>query len=351
MAQSYPVAMDTSALVPSFNKAPRTDLTLYSGNVRREVVKSGPARTSSLLSPIMALSGHEGEILTTKFHPNGQYLCSGSFDRLIYLWNVYGECNNFAVLKGHTGPVVQLSFSPDGQYMFTASTDKTGAVWDIETGERIKRLKGHTSFVNTVDSSRKGDQLIASGSDDGTIKVFDIRRKDPIKNFNNTYQVTSVAFSENVDQVFSGGIENEIKVWDLRRDSCVNSLKGHTDTVTSLSLSPDGCYLLSNSMDNTVRIFDVRPFAPIERCVKVFLGAQHNFEKNLIKANWHKSGNRVACGSADKFVYVWDVVSRRIMYKLPGHNGSVNEVDFHPTEPIIASGASDKVIYLGELNL
>ena len=139
MAQSYPVAMDTSALVPSFNKAPRTDLTLYSGNVRREVVKSGPARTSSLLSPIMALSGHEGEILTTKFHPNGQYLCSGSFDRLIYLWNVYGECNNFAVLKGHTGPVVQLTFSPDGQYMFTASTDKTGAVWDIETGERIKR--------------------------------------------------------------------------------------------------------------------------------------------------------------------------------------------------------------------
>ena len=60
-------------------------------------------------------------------------------------------------------------------------------------------------------------------------------------------------------------------------------LVGHTDTVTSLSLSPDGCYLLSNSMDNTLRIFDVRPFAPIERCVKVLLGAQHNFEKNLIK--------------------------------------------------------------------
>jgi len=39
-------------------------------------------------------------------------------------------------------------------------------------------------------------------------------------------------------------------------------------------------------------------------------------------------------GSSDRFVYVWDVGSRNIAYKLPGHQGSVNAVDFHPTEPI-----------------
>jgi len=33
-------------------------------------------------------------------------------------------------------------------------------------------------------------------------------------------------------------------------------------------------------------------------------------------------------------VYVWDVASRNLMYCLPGHKGSVNEVDFHPKEPI-----------------
>ena len=42
----------------------------------------------------------------------------------------------------------------------------------------------------------------------------------------------------------------------------------------------------------------------------------------------------VAAGSADRFVYVWDTTSRRIMYKLPGHLGSVNDVDFHKLEPI-----------------
>lgn len=38
-----------------------------------------------------------------------------------------------------------------------------------------------------------------------------------------------------------------------------------------------------------------------------------------------------------RFVYVWDTTSRRILYKLPGHAGSVNEVAFHPEEPISKS--------------
>ena len=42
----------------------------------------------------------------------------------------------------------------------------------------------------------------------------------------------------------------------------------------------------------------------------------------------------VSAGSADRFVYIWDTNSRKIMYKLPGHLGSVNDVDFHKVEPI-----------------
>ena len=48
-------------------------------------------------------------------------------------------------------------------------------------------------------------------------------------------------------------------------------------------------------------------------------------------------------------VYIWDAATRRMLYKLPGHTGSVNEAVFHPREPIIGSAGSDKQIYLGEL--
>lgn len=69
--------------------------------------------------------------------------------------------------------------------------------------------------------------------------------------------------------IFSGGIDNIIKGWDLRKLDVAMRLTGHTDTVTGLALSPDGDFLLSNAMDNTLRVWDVRPYAPAERCTKV----------------------------------------------------------------------------------
>ena len=52
--------------------------------------------------------------------------------------------------------------------------DKTGAIWDCEVGERVKKIKGHTSFVNSICPARRGVSLVATGSDDGTIKVWSI---------------------------------------------------------------------------------------------------------------------------------------------------------------------------------
>ena len=50
-------------------------------------------------------------------------------------------------------------------------------------------------------------------------------------------------------------------------------------------------------------------------------------------------------------VNIWDASSRNLLYKLPGHHGSVNDAAFHPTAPIVASASSDKCLYLGELAL
>lgn len=53
---------------------------------------------------------------------------------------------------------------------------------------------------------------------------------------------------------------------------------------------------------------------------------------------------QVTAGSADRMVYIWDAASRALLYKLPGHTGSVNEASFHPTQPIIGSASSDKTV-------
>ena len=186
-------------------------------------------------------------------------------------------------------------------------------------------------------------------------------------------------------QVIAGGIDNVVKIWDLRKDSIVYRMHGHQETISGMSLNHEGGLLLTNSIDGTLRVWDVRPYAPQERCVAVYQvrysfrhpqntkiialsppgvllvgsnfnfskissqGHHHNFEKKLLRCAWSPDDKKITCGSADKLVNVWDCSSRRLLYKLPGHLGSVNEVQFHPSEPILLSVGSDKQIYLGEI--
>ncbi|NXH15868.1 SNR40 protein, partial [Bucco capensis] len=235
-------------LVPVPAKRPRHELPGAPGGGGGQpapgaLLQAGPPRCSSLQAPIMLLSGHEGEVYCCKFHPNGNTLASAGFDRLILLWNVYGDCDNYATLKGHSGAVMELHYNTDGSMLFSASTDKTVAVWDSETGERVKRLKGHTSFVNSCYPARRGPQLVCTGSDDGTVKVMWRR--------GGSGQTLALSTTPCKELAVSWGSVLCVQVWDLRQNKLIYSMRGHADSVTGLSLSSEGSYLLSNAMDNT----------------------------------------------------------------------------------------------------
>lgn len=343
-------AIDRFALQPSAKKQKTgRELTNVQNKNKKGKDDNTPKRTSSLFAPTIALKGHEGHIFENTFSPDGELLASCSFDKLVFLWTVYGECENIAAMRGHQNAVLELCWSRDGDMIFTASADKTGAIFDVEYGVRIKRFRGHASFVNAICGARRGDPIVLTGSDDCTAMLWDTRVKKAIQTFEGDYQITAVSFSDDSIQMFSGGIEEEIKCWDIRKGKTVYTLKGHTDTVTGMSLSPDGSYLLSNGMDNTVRSWDIRPYVSDSRLVNTYTGHKHDFQQNLLRCRWSADGKRISAGSSDRFAYIWDVRTKRIMYKLPGHAGSVSDIDFHPIEPIISSCSADKVILLGEI--
>ena len=81
-----------------------------------------------------------------------------------------------------------------------------------------------------------------------TLQLWDLRAKRSAHTMSEEYQILAVAFGEAGDQIYTGGIENVIKVWDLRKVEVAMTLKGHTDTITGLRVSPDGNHLLSNAM-------------------------------------------------------------------------------------------------------
>ncbi|EEH48217.2 uncharacterized protein PADG_04301 [Paracoccidioides brasiliensis Pb18] len=339
-------------------KRPRSDATPGTGSAVAVVNNSTQngaliqaiPRTSGLEAPIMELTGHSGEVFATRFDPTGQNIVSGSMDRSILLWRTYGQCENYGVITGHKGAVLDLHWSRDSKIIFSASADMTLVSWDVESGQRIRRHVGHEEIINCLDVSRRGQELLISGSDDGCVGIWDPRQKDAIDFLESEMPVTAVALAEAGNEIYSGGIDNDIHVWDIRKRAITYSMLGHTDTISSLSISPDSQTLLSNSHDSTVRTWDIRPFAPADRHIKIYDGAPIGLEKNLIRASWNPTGEKIAAGSGDRSVVVWDTKSGKLLYKLPGHKGTVNDVRFSPgEEPIIVSGSSDRNLMLGEL--
>ncbi|KAK6064990.1 u5 snrnp complex [Seiridium cupressi] len=336
-------------IVKRQNVGTTTALARRDGPSSGALIQSAP-RTSSLDAPVMELTGHSGEVFAAKFDPTGNLVASGSMDRSILLWRSHHDCENYGVLNGHRGAILDLQWSRDSSILFSASADMHLASWDLTSGQRIRRYIGHEEVINTMDITKRGEEMLFSGSDDGTIGIWDPRTKNAADYIETEYPITAVAVSEAGNEIYSGGIDNDIKVWDLRKKDIVYSMLGHNDTVTSLRVSPDAQSLLSYAHDSTAKTWDIRPFAPTERHIRTFDGAQAGIEKNLMRASWDKSGRQIAAPAGDGTVVIWSNDNGKLLYKLPGHKGTVNCAEFAPNdEPIILSASSDRRILLGEL--
>lgn len=322
-------------------------------------------RTSSLSHPILGLTGaHTSEILDVKFSHDGSRIAAASADRTISIWSVYGDCANIGQLKGHSKAVSCLAFSSNiSEILYSGSADGTLIAWSLATGEKQRRLRGHRAIVNCVSVTRSGPELLASGSDDGKVMVWDPQAKEPLDALEVGYPVTAVAFSEDASQIYVGGIDNQIHIYDLTRKAIALTLRGHMDTITSISLSPSGSHILSTSFDDSLRIWDVRPFAPEPdrsdphsnaanpRLYRTLRGTTFGgFENLLIKAGWSADGEKVVAGGADRTCTIWDVESSTILYKLPGHKGTCTAAVFHPSEPVVVSSSTDMTLLLGEID-
>ncbi|KAJ9672329.1 hypothetical protein PVL29_025802 [Vitis rotundifolia] len=182
-----------------------------------------------LESPIMLLASHSSAIYTMKFNPTGIVIASGSYEREIFLCYVHGDCKNFMVLKGHKNVVLDLQ-------------------WTI------------------------GPPLVVNRFDDGIAKLWDMRQTGVIHTFPDKYQITAISFFDASDKIFTSGIDNDVKVWDLRRNEVTMTLQGHQDMITNMQLSQDHSYLITNGMGCKLCIWDMCPYAPQNCCVKILEG-------------------------------------------------------------------------------
>ena len=246
-----------------------------------------------------------------------------------------------AFLEGHTERVEEVSFSPDGTLLASGSVDGTVRLWNVETHAPIATLEVG-SAVYAVSFFPDGT-ILAAGSGDGAVRLWNMRTGEQTGILEgHTEYVETVSFSPDGTMLASGaGYGDEpIRLWVVETGQPIGTLEGHERGVFSLSFSPDGKTLASASSDNTVRLWDVASRRQI-----VALG-RHN---DLVAAvSFSPDGKSLVSGSFDGTVRVWDVASRVPLASLE-HGGWVYSLSFSPDGKTLASASTAGTVWLWDV--
>ena len=135
-------------------------------------------------------------------------------------------------------------------------------LWDTASGELLADLKGHADVVRGVAVSPDG-RWAASGSDDRTVKVWDLEPAKEVATLTLAEGVRSVAFSPDSPTLAIAGGDalqtkpGEVILWDVKsRHAAGACLKATRATVLAVVFAPDGQCLATGSSDGTVRLWD-----------------------------------------------------------------------------------------------
>ena len=263
------------------------------------------------------------------------------------LQKVIDKIEEYNRLEGHQGSVDSVSFSPDGQTIISGGTDNTVKLWSRE-GQLLKTFKGHQDEITSVSFSpipptplSKGGEggIIATASKDNTVKLWNINGQ-LLKTLNHTDTVYSVSFSPDGQTIASASGDNTVKLWN-KEGKLLKTLKGHTDTVYSVSFSPDGQTIASASGDNTVKLWDKE--GKLLRTLKGHTDTVYSVSFSPIPPR----GVIVTAGW-DYTVRLWSPDGT--LLKTNYHRDRVWDVAYSPDGQTIATASSDKTIKLWNPN-
>lgn len=254
------------------------------------------------------------------------------------------------LLPTKTTHLTNVAISADGQVVAAGSEDGTVQVWNLNEQQPIPHPlpSPHRGRVSGIAMSRDGRRLASAGVDgfidisqpDGT----DMRSIRP----NPDVAIFTVAFDRAADRLAAGASDGAIRIWNVRNvppaggsiPPDIVHLNAHQDGVMSVTFSPNDELVASGGADKAVRLWNSGNLTPVEQWPTA---TAEDHTATVTSVAFSIDGTRLASGSNDMTVRLWDVQGKqRIGDPLIGHQGFVLSVAIVGNE--IVSCGNDRAL-------
>ncbi|XP_066504313.1 WD repeat-containing protein 47b isoform X2 [Hoplias malabaricus] len=256
---------------------------------------------------------HKGSIYCVAWSPCGQLLATGSNDKYVKVLPFNAEtCNAIGPdleFSMHDGTIRDLAFmeGPEsgGAILISAGAgDCNIYTTDCQRGQGLHALSGHTGHILSLYTW--GGWMVASGSQDKTVRFWDLRVPSCVKVIGTAMHGTgSAVASVAVDpsgRLLAMGLEDcRCMLYDIRGGRTVQAYRPHTIDIRSVRFSPGAHYLLTGSYDNKVKITDLQ--GDLTKPLPVTVAGEH--KDKVIQCRWHTRDLSFLSSSADKTVTLW----------------------------------------------